>query len=329
MPKGTKQKLKLYYLSQIMIQETDDDHGLTMPQIKAFLEERGVTADRKSLYDDLESLRELGIDIIGEKVGKSFLYHVGSKQFEIAELKLLVDAIQSSKFITEKQSNTLIKKLTELVSRYEATQLRRQVFVQGRIKTMNDSTFYNVDYIYNAISDNRQIEFEYMKWNVKKELVPRKDGLYKVSPWALFWDDENYYLIAYEEGSDRLKHYRVDKMKRITVCDDKRQGKELFDKVDLAKYSQRNFGMFGGESTMVKIRFRDDLAGVIIDRFGKDITIRPSSEEGWSETRVEVAVSDQFFGWIFALGQGVKILEPEDVVERLKSEIKGLSEMYK
>ena len=329
MPKGAKQKLKLYYLSQIMIQETDDDHGLTMPQIKSFLEERGVTADRKSLYDDLEALRELGVDIIGEKVGKSFLYHVGSKQFEIAELKLLVDAIQSSKFITEKQSNTLIKKLTELVSRYEATQLRRQVFVQGRIKTMNDSTFYNVDYIYNAISDNRQIEFEYMKWNVKKELVPRREGLYKVSPWDLFWDDENYYLIAYEEGSDRLKHYRVDKMKRITVCDDKRQGKELFDKVDLAKYSQRNFGMFGGESTMVKIRFRDDLAGVIIDRFGKDITIRPSSEEGWSETRVEVAVSDQFFGWIFALGQGVKILEPEDVVERLKSEIKGLSEMYK
>ena len=328
MPKGTKQKLKLYYLSQIMIQETDDDHGLTMPQIKAFLEERGVTADRKSLYDDLESLRELGIDIIGEKVGKSFLYHVGSKQFEIAELKLLVDAIQSSKFITEKQSNTLIKKLTELVSRYEATQLRRQVFVQGRIKTMNDSTFYNVDYIYNAISDNRQIEFEYMKWNVKKELVPRKDGLYKVSPWALYWDDENYYLIAYEKNTDKIKHYRVDKMKRIAICDDKRLGKEVFDKVDLAKYSQINFGMFGGEDAMVKIRFRDDLAGVIIDRFGKDISIRPSTEDGWSETRVEVAVSDQFFGWIFALGQGIKIIEPEDVVDKLKKEIRGLSELY-
>ncbi len=329
MPKGTKQKLKLYYLSQIMIEETDDDHGLTMPQIKSFLEERGVTADRKSLYDDLESLRELGLDIIGEKVGKSYQYHVGSKQFEIAELKLLVDAIQSSKFITEKQSNTLIKKLTEMVSRYEATQLRRQVFVQGRIKTMNDSTFYNVDYIYNAISDNRQIEFEYMKWNVKKELVPRRDGLYKVSPWALFWDDENYYLIAFEEGSDRLKHYRVDKMKHIAVCDEKRQGKELFDKIDLAKYSQKNFGMFGGESTMVKISFKDDLVGVIIDRFGKDITIRPSSREGWSECRVEVAVSDQFFGWIFALGQGVTILEPDDVKEKFKAEIDGLAKLYK
>ena len=329
MPKGTKQKLKLYYLSQIMIQETDDNHGLTMPQIKSFLEEKGVTADRKSIYDDLKALEDLGIDIIGEKVGKSFLYHVGNKQFEIAELKLLVDAIQSSKFITEKQSNTLIKKLTELVSRYEATQLRRQVYVQGRIKTMNDSIYYNVDEIYNAISDNRQIEFEYMKWNTRKELVPRRESLYKVSPWALSWDDENYYLIAFEEGTDRLKHFRVDKMKHISITDDKRQGRELFDKVDLAKYNQRNFGMFGGEVTMVKLKFRDDLVGVIIDRFGKDITIRPSSEKGWSEARVEVAVSDQFFGWIFALGQGIKLLEPEDVVEKLKAEIKGLGELYK
>ena len=329
MPKGTKQKLKLYYLSQIMIQETDDNHGLTMPQIKSFLEEKGVTADRKSIYDDLKALEDLGIDIIGEKVGKSFLYHVGNKQFEIAELKLLVDAIQSSKFITEKQSNTLIKKLTELVSRYEATQLRRQVYVQGRIKTMNDSIYYNVDEIYNAISDNRQIEFEYMKWNTGKELVPRREGLYRVSPWALSWDDENYYLIAFEEGTDRLKHYRVDKMKHISITDDKRLGRELFDKIDLAKYNQRNFGMFGGESTMVKLKFKDELVGVIIDRFGKDITIRPSTEAGWSEARVEVAVSDQFFGWIFALGQGIKLLEPEDVVEKLKVEIKGLAELYK
>jgi predicted DNA-binding transcriptional regulator YafY len=329
MPKGSNQKLKLYYLSQIMVQETDDNHGLTMAEIKKLLEEKGVTADRKSLYDDLESLRYLGIDIIGEKDGKSYTYHVGEKQFEIAELKLLVDAIQSSKFITEKKSNTLIKKLTELVSRYEAGQLKRQVYVQGRIKTMNESIYYIVDEIYNAISANKQIEFEYMKWDLNKEMVPRKDSLYRLSPWALTWDDENYYLIAYEEETDKIKHYRVDKMRDIAIIDEKRLGKEHFKSFDMAKYARMNFGMFGGEETTVHLAFKNDLVGVIIDRFGKEITIRPYDQEGWSETRVEVAVSDQFLGWIFALGSNVKITGPDEVVDKMRREIKQLSDLYK
>ena len=152
MPKGTNQKLKLYYLAKIMVKMTDDEHFLTMPQIKERLEECGITADRKSLYDDMEALRTLGIDVILEQVGRNYYYHVGSKHFEIAELKLLVDAIQSSKFITEKKSNELIKKLTGLVSEYEAMQLKRQVEVQGRIKTMNESIYYIVDEIHTAIS---------------------------------------------------------------------------------------------------------------------------------------------------------------------------------
>ena len=148
MPKGTNQKLKLYYLSRIMTEKTDDEHALTMAEIKGYLEDYGVTADRKSLYDDLETLRVLGIDIIGEQSNRNYYYHVGKKQFEIAELKLLVDAIQSSKFITEKKSNELIKKLTGLASDYEASQLKRQVVVQGRIKTMNESIYYIVDDIH-------------------------------------------------------------------------------------------------------------------------------------------------------------------------------------
>ena len=228
MPKGTNQKLKLYYLSRIMTEKTDDEHHITMPEIQRALEGYGVTADRKSLYDDLEALRVLGIDVIGEKNGRSYSYHVGKKQFEIAELKLLVDAIQSSKFITEKKSNELIKKLTGLASNYEASQLKRQVVVQGRIKTMNESIYYIVDDIHNAITNNKKIRFEYLRWNLDKKMERRKDKLYEVSPWALTWDDENYYLIGFDAEEDKIKHYRVDKMRDIELTDEKREGKEHF-----------------------------------------------------------------------------------------------------
>ena len=328
MPKGANQKLKLYYLAKIMVKMTDDEHFLTMPQIKERLEECGITADRKSLYDDMEALRTLGIDVILEQVGRNYYYHVGSKHFEIAELKLLVDAIQSSKFITEKKSNELIKKLTGLVSEYEAMQLKRQVEVQGRIKTMNESIYYIVDEIHTAISTNRRIQFEYLKWNLNKELVPRKEGLYEVSPWALTWDDENYYLIAFDAEADKIKHYRVDKMRNIRIMDDRRLGKEHFKAFDMASYSKMNFGMFGGTETKVKLKFKNDLVGVLIDRFGKDISIRKSDEEGWSETSVDVAISDQFFGWLFALSDGVIIASPEDVKDRYRQELLKITEKY-
>lgn len=329
MPKGANQKLKLYYLAKLMVKETDDDHYLTMPQIRELLTERyGITADRKSLYDDMEALRTLGIDVMMEQVGKNYFYHVGSKHFEIAELKLLVDAIQSSKFITERKSNELIKKLTGLVSEYEASQLKRQVEVQGRIKTMNESIYYIVDEIHTAISTNKRIRFEYLKWNLNKELVPRKEGFYEVSPWALTWDDENYYLIAFDAEADKIKHYRVDKMRNIDILADKRLGKEHFKVFDMASYSKMNFGMFGGKETKVKLKFKNELVGVLIDRFGKDISIRRSDENGYSVTSVDVALSDQFFGWLFALSDGVVIVSPDDVKEKYKEELQRIINGY-
>ena len=329
MPKGSNQKLKLYYLARIMLEKTDDEHMITIQQIQQALEAYGVTADRKSLYDDLEALRILGIDIIGEKIGRSYGYHVGGKYFEIAELKLLVDAIQSSKFITERKSNELIKKLTGMASEYEAAQLKRQAVVQGRVKTMNESIYYFVDDVHRAIAENRQISFDYMKWTADKKMQSRRSEPYVVSPWALTWDDENYYLIAYDKEADSIKHFRVDKLSSIQVLDERRDGKEKFREFDLAKYSKMSFGMFGGKHTKVKIGFKDDMAGVFIDRFGKDITIRPSDKKGWSEASVDVAVSDQFFGWIFALGAGVRLLGPDDVVEKYKTELTGMAELYK
>ena len=329
MPKGTKQKLKLYYLAQIMTQKTDDDHGLTMPEIQRLLEGYGVSADRKSLYDDLESLRTLGIDVNGEKDGRNYTYRVCKKQFDIAELKLLVDAIQSSKFITERKSNELIKKLTGFASEYEASQLKRQVVINGRVKTMNESIYYVVDDLHRAIAENKQIEFDYMSWNLKKEMEKRRNEKYKVSPWALSWGDENYYMIAYDEKDRKIKHYRVDKMKSIRIVDKRRDGRDMFEEFDLASYTKMSFGMYGGKKTNVKIAFENDKVGIFLDRFGKEIIIHEGPEKGWSHVNVDVAVSTQFFGWIFGIGDGVKIVGPDNVVDEYKEKIGAMQRTYK
>ncbi len=323
MPKGAGQKLKLYYLSQIMIRKTDDDHALTMPQIIELLSEQGISADRKSIYDDFDALREIGLDIIGEKEGKGYYYRVGGKRFELAELMLLVDAIQSSKFITAKKSSDLIKKVTDLASEYEAKQLKRQVVVQGRIKTMNESIYYLVDDIHRAMVENKSITFQYLQWNLDKVMVPRKDHLYETSPWALTWDDENYYLIGYDREAGKIKHYRVDKMKDIRLTEDKRVGKEEFESYDMGSYSKQNFGMFGKKvSTTVDLEFDNGFVGIMIDRFGKEMPIRPAKKEGWSRTHVDVFISDQFYGWIFAMGGKVRITGPESIVSDFKNKLR-------
>lgn len=328
MPSGKNQKLKLCYLSRIMLAKTDEDHHLTMPEIQGLLEEYDVTADRKALYRDMDALSTLGIDIIGQKTkGGGYDYYVGSKTFDLAELKLLVDAIQSSKFITEKKSKGLIEKLGSLTSEYEAEQLKRQVIVHGRVKTMNESIYYIVDDIHRAIAENKKIRFEYMKWNTKKKMEKRKEGLYEVSPWALSWDDENYYLIAFDNEAGKIKHYRVDKMKNISLTDEKREGRADFKEFNLAEYAKMSFGMYGGEKTRVKIAFKDEMVGVLLDRFGTDISIK-AGKEGWSETEVYVAVSNQFLGWIVALGDKVKITGPDKVVDQMKKLLKGVSKLY-
>ena len=317
MPKGSKQKLKLYHLSRIMLEQTDEDHYITMAQILEELERYDVTADRKSIYDDLAALEHLGLDVEGEPDGRGYHYHVVNKQFELAELKLLVDAIQSSKFITERKSHELIRKIEQFASRYEAQQLNRQVMVAGRVKTMNEKIYYNVDAIHAAINDNKQISFEYMNWNLKKELVPRREEPYVTSPWALAWDDENYYLIGYNANHQMINHYRVDKMRKIKVLNEKREGRAVFREFNPAKYAKSSFGMFGGKVTDVKLRCENGMIGVILDRFGKEIMIRPDGRDHFV-TNVEVSVSDQFFGWIFGLGGQVRILSPADVVKKMK-----------
>ena len=197
------------------------------------------------------------------------------------------------------------------------------------MKNMNESIYYVVDDIHRAISGNNQIMFEYMQWNLKKQLEPKRKEPYRVSPWALIWSEENYYLVAYDETEDRIKHFRVDKMKSIAVLQEKRKGKDKFDESGLASYSTMNFGMFGGEERDVKIEFKNEMVGVIIDRFGKNIMIHPSDKDGWSHITVKVAISRHFFGWIFALGTDVTIAGPKDVVKMFGEEIDGRKKQLK
>ena len=290
MPKQEGQKSKLLALLHIFEQQTDEEHLLNVPQLVELLARQGILCERKSVYSDIDALNALGYDIRLRR-GRSGGYWMATRPFELAELKLLVDVVQASRFITQRKSRELIQKLEQFVSAKEATQLQRQVYVAGRVKTENESIYYNVDFIHRAIQENRQISFQYMEWTLDRRLVPRKGGeRYVISPWALSWNDENYYLIGYDAAADQLKHYRVDKMGSIQLTALEREGGSAFKSFDIAAYTNKTFGMYGGKEETVSLEFADRLIGVVIDRFGKETDIRRLAE-GTFRIRVKVAVS--------------------------------------
>lgn len=323
----------MVFLIKILMEETDAEHGLTMQEIVQKLDSYGVNADRKTLYLDFEELRTgLDLDILSEKAERTVRYRLASRDFELAELKLLVDSVQAAKFITEKKSDELIKKLEGLVSRHEARQLQRQVLISGRIKTMNESIYYNVDILHAAISSNVQISFQYFNWNVKKEMELRHNGeRYRVSPKYLIWDDEYYYLVALDHKSGTDRHYRVDKMLHLELTDIPRDG-EAFKNVsaasafDINAYSKSLFGMFGGETKAVKLEVDNKLAGVIIDRFGKETMIVPKKDK--FTCTVNVVVSPQFFGWVLSFGTDMRILSPKGVADEMRKYLSDIGNLY-
>ena len=215
---------------------TDETHDATTPQLIDYLAANGIKAERKSIYNDIQTLIDFGYDIV-RGPGPHDGYQLLSRDFELAEVKLLVDLVQSSKFITTKKSRELIGKLQHLVSENDARKLQRQVVVTDRNKALNENIYYSVDVIYAAIADNKQIRFQYFDWDVKKQMVPRKDGaVYEISPWLLTWDDENYYLVAYDSAAACMKHYRVDKMLHIELSESPREGRDVYALVDVAAY---------------------------------------------------------------------------------------------
>lgn len=327
MPKSPNQKLKLLYLLRYLMKNSDEAHPVTVQDMIEELARQDISAERKTIYDDIESLRRFGIDVVQRK-DKSTGYYVAARDFELPELKLLVDSIQSSKFITQRKTLSLIKKLENLASVYDAQLLERQVYVRGRVKSMNESVYYNVDEISGAISRDRAIRFKYFEFTVAGERRYRHEGAwYIVSPFALMWDDENYYLLAWDASAARLKHYRVDKMTHIEALEQRREGKEAFRKLDMSSYSQRVFGMFAGEEKRVRLRFLNHLAGAVIDRFGKDTILTPDGDEHFI-IAVDLVVSPQFFAWVFGFGAEAEILSPESVRRQMGREAASIAALY-
>ncbi len=324
MAKSSGQKLKLLYLKDYLLKYSDENHPVTVQDMIAHLQSHGISAERKSIYGDIDALQEYGLDVQMVK-SKSTGYFVADRDFQLPEVKLLVDAVQSSKFITHSKTLSLIGKIEALASVHEGKTLHRQVVVQNRVKSMNESVYYNVDLISEAITKGVKLRFKYFDYDRTKEKKSRHDNrLYRVSPEFLVWDDENYYLVACPDDTGDTRHYRVDKMSHITVTEER--AAKAKNKPD--EYTNTLFGMFHGERRSVRLRFENGLAGVVIDRFGKEVILAPDGDDHFI-VNVEVSVSPQFMAWVFGLGKGVEILSPADVREEMTARLKQMLEIYK
>lgn len=328
MARQSGQKVKLLAVRQLLLERGDEERPISTEEFLTSLERQGISAERKSIYRDMETLREWGMDVQFRK-GKNGGWFLGQRDFELPELKLLVDAVQSSRFISRKKSDALIRKLEGLTSVGQARQLQRQVYVAGRVKAMNESVYYTIDKLHTALNARRAVTFKYFEYNMRKEKVFRRDGKrYAVSPYGLIWDNENYYLAGFDHARREMRHYRVDKMAELAVTCLPLQGDEACRNFDIASYSQKHFGMFSGREGQVRLRCRSHLVGVVLDRFGQEAILIPDGEDRFTVT-VSAVVSPQFLGWIFGLGDGVEVCSPAWAVDELNAQLQAVQRLYR
>jgi predicted DNA-binding transcriptional regulator YafY len=311
-------KLKILYLMDIFLNKTDDNHSITINELVLELEKYGIYCERKSIYDDIEVLRHYGIDIILNACGKNSSYFLGQRQFELAELKIIVDCIYSSKFISYEKSKIIIDKLKKLTSIYEGKNFNKNIIVTDKPKTNNKEILYNIDKIQTAILENKKISFYYYKFNSKKELVLQNEGNpYIITPVSLLINNENYYVVAFYEKYGGVSNFQIDKMMDIKLLPEK----AVKINFDFSNYSEKRFGMFSGEEENVKIRFRSSLANVVIDRFGIDVKIKNIADDEFCiETKIIPCA--KFYSWIFSFKGEAKILEPINIVNEYKEYLK-------
>ena len=325
MPKSDNQKLKIFYILDYLQRNSHQDHPVRASELIAMLENKHhIACERKTIYSDIAALQDLGVDIVSIP-GKNGGYYIASRNFELPELKLLIDAVQSSRFLTEKKSRELIEKLCNQCSVYDARLMRRDVLVSGRVKSMNETIYYNVDAIQDAISQNRQIRFRYFDWGIDGKRRYR-DKEYIASPYGLCQDNENCYLLGHSVRHG-ITSYRVDRRADIRTLDEPRTPcPELTGKA-LTEHANRLFQMFSGDSTDVKLRFHRSLVNVVVDRFGRDVLLIPDGEEHFVFT-AQVAVSPMFLSWVIGFGSKAKILHPQSVVDACRQMCLEALEQY-
>ena len=330
MPKVGSQKQKLLQVREILLKETDERHSLSMPEIVKLLNRDGTPAERKSIRDDIDALYDFGLDIAIDEAVRPTQYRVLSRDFQLAELKILIDSIQASKFITKTKSEELIDKIAHLSSKHEAAVLERPSVIVERIKNMNESIYYNVDYVQQAIYEDHRISFRYFNYDVKKEKAYHRDGaIYEENPFALIYADDNYYLLTYSDDEEKFKHYRIDRMEKVSVLSKPRskQSKEKYSLLNLSVYTKRAFSMYGGIERRVCMRFANKLSGVVIDRFGKDVRINIIDDD-WFEINEYVMVSSMFFGWILSFGSDAYIVGSDSIKKKMQEYLREIVKNY-
>ena len=317
MPKSFNQKLKILYLMQAFMERTDREHPMSVPDFILYLEGYGISVERKTVYEDIETLRIFGMKIENRREKPSG-YYLADRDFSFPELKILMDAVQSSRFITERQSRELVRKLEHLTSISEAKRLQSQTSVLSGSKAVNREIYDSIQKICDAMADNRQICFNYYEWDFSRELKPKRDGArYRVSPWKMIWKNENYYLLC------------LDKIMHVSIESQKRNGEDIFRNFDFPKYVSGTFGMFGGKEQTVKMEFENHFVGVVLDRFGQDVMLIPKDQEHFT-MQARISISPQFYGWLAGLGTGAVIVSPEnirrDYISFLKKTLKNYGE---
>lgn len=321
--RSNNQRLKLFYLLDYLLKNTDETHTVKVQEIIEHFENYyKIPVEQKTVCSDLHLLDEYGYET--QYDGRTRGWRIIVREFDTQELQLLIDSVQASRFITQKKAKELTDKLKAKASRFDRVLLERRCYVPNRVRSMNDKIFYSLDDLHIAIANDWQITFRYFYFTPKKERAYYKKT-YSASPYALLWSDNNYYLLAYESG--KMKHFRVDKMDGIDIVHTKREGKEVFKDMKLSERSLRMFSMFSGKVQKVKIRFSNHLANVVIDRFGRDVVMVPDDEKHFT-IHTDIEVSPQFFGWLCGLGRGARILAPAEVVEEMGNYVKGIAEMY-
>jgi predicted DNA-binding transcriptional regulator YafY len=306
-------KSKILYLYKMLNETTDEQHPISTTQIINKLGKLGISVTRKTVASDIAQLQEFGVDIITIRSSQN-MYYIGSRDFELPEVKLLVDAVESSKLITAKKSKILINKLTKFVSQQQAHELNRHIFIDKRIKPENEEIYYTVDIINNAIERKKKIEFKYFEYNGEKEKVFKNNGkTYELSPYAQIWNDDNYYVVGHCEKHGKISKFRIDRMTKVKLIDI--DGYPMPTEFSGAEYAKNIFSMYDGEKKTVELICTNELMKVIIDRFGETVKTNPI-ENNCFRAVVDVSVSPTFFGWVFQFAGKMSILAPEKVKEQ-------------